>query len=236
MNYFLVVRLVSAHVVGDFLLQSRGFCEGKKKLETWKGWYYQSVHAFIQALMTYLFVGEWSCILLPAVVFVSHFVIDVIKSFSCRDTLSVFAIDQFSHLAVLGVIYYFILDGDLSLAAVSWQHAWTILLAYVLVLQPASILIEIFNRRFDGSQDGKSLIEGGKNIGYLERILIVTFVLSGWMEGIGFLLAAKSVFRFGDLKNNKELKHTEYVLVGTLLSFTIAVLIGLMTRLIIVGV
>lgn len=236
MNYFLVVRLMSAHVVGDFLLQSREFCVGKKKLETWKGWYYQSVHAFMQALLAYLFVGEWSCILLPVIVFASHFILDVVKALSGRDTLFVFAIDQALHLAVLSIIYVFLLDGGFSLGDVCWPHVWTTLLAYVLVLQPASIFIEIFNRRFDGSQDGKSLIEGGKYIGYLERILIVTFVLTDWMEGIGFLLAAKSVFRFGDLKNNKELKHTEYVLVGTLLSFTIAVLIGLMVRLLIAGI
>jgi hypothetical protein len=46
------------------------------------------------------------------------------------------------------------------------------------------------------------------------------------MEGIGYLLAAKSIFRFGDLTNSKEKKLTEYILIGTFLSFAIAVLIG----------
>jgi hypothetical protein len=46
------------------------------------------------------------------------------------------------------------------------------------------------------------------------------------MEGIGFLLAAKSVFRFGELTKAKEVKITEYVLIGALSSFTIAILIG----------
>ncbi|VTP98075.1 Uncharacterised protein [Sphingobacterium daejeonense] len=32
------------------------------------------------------------------------------------------------------------------------------------------------------------------------------------MEGVGFLLAAKSIFRFGDLTNAKDTKFTEYVL------------------------
>jgi len=39
-------------------------------------------------------------------------------------------------------------------------------------------------------------------------------------------LAAKSIFRFGDLKEAKDRKLTEYVLVGTLLSFGIALLVG----------
>ncbi len=51
-------------------------------------------------------------------------------------------------------------------------------------------------------------------------------MLVGCMEGIGFLLAAKSVFRFGELTKAKEVKITEYVLIGTLSSFTIAILIG----------
>ena len=51
-------------------------------------------------------------------------------------------------------------------------------------------------------------------------------MLVGCMEGIEFLLAAKSVFRFGELAKAKEVKITEYVLIGTLSSFTIAILIG----------
>lgn len=51
-------------------------------------------------------------------------------------------------------------------------------------------------------------------------------MLVGCMEGIGFLHAAKSVFRFGELTKAKEVKITEYVLIGTLSSFTIAILIG----------
>lgn len=63
-------------------------------------------------------------------------------------------------------------------------------------------------------------------IGYLERVLIMTFMLVGCMEGIGFLLAAKSIFRFGELTKAKEVKITEYVMIGTLSSFTIAILLG----------
>jgi len=44
---------------------------------------------------------------------------------------------------------------------------------------------------------------------------------------VGFLLTAKSVFRFGDLKESKDRKLTEYILIGTLLSFGIAIIVGL---------
>lgn len=39
-------------------------------------------------------------------------------------------------------------------------------------------------------------------------------------------MAAKSIFRFGELNKAKEIKITEYVLIGTLASFTIATVIG----------
>jgi Flp pilus assembly pilin Flp len=57
--------------------------------------------------------------------------------------------------------------------------------------------------------------------------LILTFILIKQFEAIGFLLAAKSVFRFGDLKDESDRKRTEYILVGTLISFTITIGLGL---------
>ena len=73
----------------------------------------------------------------------------------------------------------------------------------------------------------QSLQNAGNYIGILERIFVVTFILLNEFEAIGFLLAAKSIFRFGDLKKVKDRKLTEYVLIGTLLSFGIAILVGL---------
>ncbi|OHX64045.1 DUF3307 domain-containing protein [Flammeovirga pacifica] len=72
-----------------------------------------------------------------------------------------------------------------------------------------------------------SLIDAGQWIGILERILILTFVLNGDIKSIGFLLTAKSVFRFGDLKGGKDRQMTEYILIGTLLSFSLAIFTGL---------
>ena len=63
--------------------------------------------------------------------------------------------------------------------------------------------------------------------GMLERLFVFIFVVTGNWQGIGFLLAAKSVFRFGDLKESKSRKLTEYILIGTLLSFGIAITTGL---------
>ena len=48
----------------------------------------------------------------------------------------------------------------------------------------------------------------------------------GQFAGIGFLVATKTIFRFGDLTSSKDRKLTEYILIGTLLSFGLAIIFG----------
>ena len=64
-------------------------------------------------------------------------------------------------------------------------------------------------------------------IGILERLLVFLFILLDRWEAIGLLIAAKSVFRFNDLKESNNRKWTEYILIGTLLSFGMAMAAGL---------
>ncbi|MGD9200946.1 MAG: DUF3307 domain-containing protein, partial [Chitinispirillia bacterium] len=78
----------------------------------------------------------------------------------------------------------------------------------------------------------KGLEDAGKWIGIIERVLIFTFIIVNQLNVIGFLIAAKSVFRFGDLKDSTDQKKTEYIIIGTFLSFTIAICIGLAVKLI----
>ncbi len=75
-----------------------------------------------------------------------------------------------------------------------------------------------------------SLENAGKYIGILERLFVYLFIISNHWEAIGFLLAAKSVFRFGDIKESRQRKMTEYILIGTLLSFGLAILVGMFTQ------
>ena len=62
--------------------------------------------------------------------------------------------------------------------------------------------------------------DGGKLIGQLERFLIFLFVMTGQIQGVGFLVAAKSVFRFGELSDHKNRLEAEYITIGTLMSFS----------------
>ena len=84
-------------------------------------------------------------------------------------------------------------------------------------------------RQWSGNvPDYKGLPDAGKWIGYIERILIVTFIATHNFSAVGFLITAKSVFRFSDIKSSADFRLTEYVLLGTLFSFAIAILGGLL--------
>ena len=63
----------------------------------------------------------------------------------------------------------------------------------------------------------------GRVIGLLERVLIYAFVLNGQYGAIGFTLAAKGFTRFKELENRG---FAEYVLIGTLLSSSLAMAAG----------
>jgi len=73
---------------------------------------------------------------------------------------------------------------------------------------------------------GNGLADGGKVIGWLERFLVMTFYLSGSHGAIGLVLAAKGIIRFGEIKDAKNQKIAEYVLIGTMLSLSWALLIS----------
>src|SRR5690606_41497419 len=106
----------------------------------------------------------------------------------------------------------------------------------VFLTTPLSILISTLLSAWTpvamehGKVQTDSLVNAEKYIGILERLLVFTFIVVNHWEGVGFMIAAKSVFRFSDLAEAKQRKLTEYVLVGTLLSFGIAVLTGVLVK------
>ncbi|MCS3650414.1 hypothetical protein [Salinibacter ruber] len=74
------------------------------------------------------------------------------------------------------------------------------------------------------------LKEGGRLIGYCERLLIYVFVLANAPSAIGFLVTAKSLFRFGEVTGAEKRRHTEYIIIGTLVSFAYAVTLSYLVR------
>lgn len=231
MNMAILLRLLFAHIISDFVFQCDKICDGKQG-KTKKKYAYQLLHGSIHALMAYLFVADWSNWIIPLVIFMSHILIDYIKVEYMKKNVTSFIIDQLIHIAVVILLWLSLFNYDglfEELFKTGWDNLniWTVVIAYLLILKPTSVFLSLFINRWSLSATvEKSLPNAGKWIGYFERILILTFILTGNAEGIGFLLAAKSIFRFGELNKAQEIKTTEYVLIGTLSSFTIAIIVG----------
>lgn len=124
------------------------------------------------------------------------------------------------------------------------------LLGLFLVTYPAGRFIRWTMRskteqiaKSNGSGDGelstkrsRGFDDGGALIGRLERALIYLFVLSGETSAVGFLIAAKSVFRFGELSQQEQRLEAEYITIGTLWSFAIGLAIAMAFRRLVGGV
>lgn len=229
----ILLRLLFAHIISDFFLQTKRMANGKRQGSKTR-WFILTIHCLIHAAVAYFLVGKWEMWYIPVILFTTHFIIDNIKTSFHGNSISAFLFDQVAHLFVIAVLWISIMPQSLyDMIDTATEHLpdniWTIAIAYALILRPASILMSLLLKRWQlSNMVDSSLPDAGKWIGYLERIMILTFIITNNMENVGFLLAAKSVFRFGDLNKAKDIKATEYVIIGTMISFAFAIIVGLL--------
>lgn len=235
LHFMLFIRLLLSHLLTDFVLQLDDWVNDKK-VNIWRsGKLY--LHGFLAGLLAYLLVGGWQYWWLLFLVGISHIIIDGIKS-TLTENIWVFLIDQLLHIIVLVI-------GWIIIVPVTWYEILRLsnlmlsdklfiyLLAYLLVLWPSGQLIK--NILISINQNFKESIEKrpknvGLWIGMIERLLILTFILQNNYQIIGFLFAAKSIFRHRRIESETSGVYLEYILLGTLISFLMAILVGLMAN------
>jgi hypothetical protein len=226
----LLLRLLIAHLVADFVLQRKSWIVARHALHWRTGSLY--LHAAIAGILVYLFSGRYHEFLIPAFVVITHLATDLWKSYT-NGSLRYFLADQFIHLLVIVAAWYMYIMPDWSiLESVMGYFANTrvlaIVLAYIFVIWPAGFLIAKITAPWQNQiTNNQGLADAGRWIGMIERILILTFVLIHQFTGIGFLIAAKSILRFGDIRNPENRKDAEYILLGTMISFIIAIFTGI---------
>lgn len=221
-------RLLLAHVVGDFIFQTDGFC--RKKFERGLCGVHIYLHAILIFILSWIALCSFSGWWLALILGILHLLIDSVKK---RDNLASFVIDQVAHVMCIVVVAYAAMGKGLDVVF-NQDYRWVnTLCLYTLIFvvngKPANILIKHLLKAYsvkspkesDGSNES---IRSGKLIGNLERWLIIVFMLCNQYEAIGFLIAAKSIIRYKEGDTPK----TEYVLAGTLISVFVAVLSGLL--------
>lgn len=225
----LFAKLVLAHLLGDFILQTNQWTKQKEKYTL--GSIHLYLHVFIHMGLTLLFVWRldfWPYIILIGV---SHLFLDTIKSKKqVKRPVTWFIADQALHIFILLLIALHSSGKISNINQFIHTLPWVVITGYVFVTLPVSIIIKKIISPWqpkDEENNEFGVINAGKFIGIVERVLILIFLAFGQWQAIGFLLTAKSVFRFKDISNTKkEMPLTEYILLGTLLSFGFAIATG----------
>ena len=253
MDYSIFVRLVLAHLLSDFIFQPTSWAKDKdtKGFESKKLYW----HTLVTCLTAILLIWDVSWIIPILIITAIHGITDGIKGEVNKRMLGaqypgpgyLLLIDQIIHFLTIIVTWIVVTNQADALwteitALLKTQDSWYVLVGYTLVSMPISVVIGKMTQKWNHELNGQNstttnpssntngtqgLENAGKWIGIVERTLILTFVLIHQFGAIGFLLAAKSVFRFGDLKDSNDQKKTEYIIIGTLLSFMLAIFTGI---------
>jgi hypothetical protein len=222
-----VIIALAAHVVGDFVFQTNAIALNKRRL----GWL--ALHSTIHGVLAYLLLQQWTSWQLPLTIAVVHGSIDAVKV-RVRRSATTFAADQAAHVATVILLSAWAVNQGWSTPFAGSGWRWIVSFAGLAatVSGVGYFVGEVADRMFVENpslqqmrQDG--LKDGGKRIGQLERALIFVLILAGEATAIGFLIGAKSILRFEEAKKQHV---AEYVLIGTLWSFGLAMVLAWLTN------
>lgn len=226
----LLLKLLIAHFIGDFVLQPNHWVTDKKLRKHKSRYLY--LHILTHAIALFVLLEfNWSYWLGISMIVISHYLIDLFK-LNVEKKFNhqyVFVFDQLLHFVVIGIVLNLYQPFKFNLETLYSEEILLFILALILLTSGSSIIMRLlmtkWSQNIESSSD--SLPEAGKYIGMLERLFVFGFIILNQWPALGLLIAAKSVFRFSDLTKAKDRKLTEYILIGTLLSFGLAMVIGL---------
>lgn len=246
---------LAAHFIAEFLFQTDSIALNKSNLKTKAGEIALLKHTaaiFITSIISmYMLLKGILPLVCAALITVSHVFTDILKArFKAGGKCTLkFLLDQLLHIAFIAAAVYFISSRpNLQLSAFYGlfnEHAalicniiWSVNIiaafvwgaAYLIkcILKDSHLYTEPLNQT-EQELNKVSTAQAGKWIGILERISILILIAVNQWAAVGLLLTAKSLARH-KLLDDKE--YSEYFLIGTLLSFLLAVTGGLLlTRL-----
>jgi len=210
--------LLFAHALADFVLQTDWMHRNKSKIGV------MALHGVVVLVLSSAAIGHLTA--LPVIALAAaHLAIDCIKTYGKFRNFAAFITDQALHIVTLiAVSLYaptlwqtgFWMQADSTLATTAIT-AMAFLSGLIITLFGGQYAVGTLMQNHSVRLKFRGLKNGGRQIGLLERGLIFFFVLSGQPLGVGFLVAAKSILRFGTASSDQ--KTAEYVIIGTLASF-----------------
>jgi len=199
----LLIKLLLAHFIGDFFMQSQKWVTDKeiRKLKSPILYVHIAIHIVL------LFIILWDLTMWPIILIIgsTHLIIDGLKLLAQRESNRrwLFFIDQILHILVIISVYYLSTDTTFPVDDLLTENNLLLATCILFLTLPTSILMKTIFTKWDISkltETNESLSDAGKYIGILERLLVFVFIIVNHWEAVGFLITAKSVFRFGDSK------------------------------------
>jgi hypothetical protein len=239
-NLFLAVYL--AHLLTDFVFQTDRLVSKKRRGE-WRDYlvhgatHYIAILAIVAIADPHRFLTLYFQVIALSLSAV-HLVVDwaklsLTKSRLMRDDALAFVLDQIIHLAtVIGAVLLLVHPPPQTLRfwllriGLLQEKILLVLVIYVSVIFGGGYFIRVLLGplwREEPGQETKEheeVINAGLYIGWLERFLVLTALFLQSPATVGFILAAKSIARYPELKS---VRFAEYFLIGTLLSVSIAI-------------
>jgi len=229
------LALLTAHFLADFLFQPNWMIVNKKNPLVF------CLHIIIIGVVAIALLGGFPIIVL-LILCGTHLIMDGIKTYILDNKSWAFCLDQSVHVIVivgLAVVYpeTFKLGcwKEVFADKIPYFYAVLCLISGLLASLPfggalISKLTERFSEQLKDSTNDSGLESGGKYIGQLERGLVMLLVMIGSPTAVGFIVAAKSILRFGDITQSGQRKRAEYVIIGTFMSFGWGLLIAVTTK------
>jgi hypothetical protein len=167
-----------------------------------------------------------------------HKLLDYGKAQLSNEGWLAFTLNQAAHFAVVGLASVWLTvswagTADVVVSTLRSRRLYLYLVAYVAVVFGGNYLVQHVTQSFLKKVQTNlaalkpGLPNAGKYIGWVERFLILTFVVGGYDTAIGFLLAAKALARYPEIREDTKGHFAEYFLVGTLTSVGLALVAGI---------
>jgi Protein of unknown function (DUF3307). len=228
--YTLLTMQYIAHLLADYTFQPQLWCKIKDGKLFSKEHLFHACMVFVCSWLLSFQVSFWWAALLIAVV---HLLMDALKSLLTRKKILsryLYFIDQLLHFAIITIVVLLFAKYTIINPLVYIPLQIAVLLFFVIFCtKPSNVTIRKYMKASDiihDSEESPSLLKAGRTIGSLERLISFVLILFNQFAAVGFIIAAKSILRFRDTQTAK----TEYVLIGTLLSFGIAIILGIAYR------
>jgi len=236
MTQKLVVVLATAYLILEYGLQTSKMIQAKKNREL-LGYAKYLLCYFILVLLLAIHWFSWQLILAIIIQIFFFAIIDYVKiNLELKKAYYRFEItilDILLHFFVIWLTVIILKPGFINLNFPIHLNFGVSLDNYIKVCIYVSSIIFLMNGGTDlvravlkkvKIEDAKIEKDNtGKLIGNIERVLLFLFILFDSLAAIGFVIAAKSIARFEELKHKK---FAEYYLIGTLTSALIAIFMG----------